>query len=46
MSVPLLSIKIDVDTDRGTRIGVPNLLALFEEFDISLYLRKDQGKPC
>jgi peptidoglycan/xylan/chitin deacetylase (PgdA/CDA1 family) len=30
----LLSIKIDVDTDRGTRIGVPNLLALFDEFDI------------
>jgi len=28
----LLSIKIDVDTDRGTRIGVPNLLALFDEF--------------
>ncbi len=29
-----LSIKIDVDTDRGTRIGVPNLLALFDEFGI------------
>lgn len=29
-----LSIKIDVDTDRGTRIGVPNLLKLFAEFDI------------
>jgi len=30
----LLSIKIDVDTDRGTRIGVPNLLALFDEFNV------------
>jgi undecaprenyl phosphate-alpha-L-ara4FN deformylase len=29
-----LAIKIDVDTDRGTRIGVPNLIALFDEFDI------------
>ncbi len=29
-----LSIKIDVDTDRGTRIGVPNLLALFDEFGV------------
>ncbi len=29
-----LSIKIDIDTDRGTRIGVPNLLALFDEFNI------------
>lgn len=29
-----LSIKIDVDTDRGTRIGVPNLLKLFAEFEI------------
>ena len=27
-----LAIKIDVDTDRGTRIGVPNLLDLFDEF--------------
>jgi undecaprenyl phosphate-alpha-L-ara4FN deformylase len=34
MSNPILSIKIDVDTDRGTRIGVPNLLALFDEFGI------------
>ncbi|MFA5072445.1 MAG: polysaccharide deacetylase family protein [Nitrospirota bacterium] len=31
---PLLAIKVDVDTDRGTRIGVPNLLALFHEFGI------------
>jgi len=31
---PILAIKIDVDTDRGTRIGVPNLLGLFDEFGI------------
>src|SRR5579872_4299441 len=29
-----LAIKIDVDTDRGTRIGVANLLKLFTEFNI------------
>ena len=29
-----LAIKIDVDTERGTRIGVPDLLKLFEEFKI------------
>jgi peptidoglycan/xylan/chitin deacetylase (PgdA/CDA1 family) len=29
-----LSIKVDVDTDRGTRIGVPNLLSLFDEFNV------------
>ena len=34
MNHPLLAIKIDVDTDRGTRIGVPNLLDLFDEFGI------------
>jgi len=34
MTTPLLAIKIDVDTDRGTRIGVPNLVALFDEFGI------------
>ncbi len=34
MSELTLSIKIDVDTDRGTRIGVPNLLSLFDEFGI------------
>ncbi len=34
MPTPLLSIKVDVDTDRGTRIGVPNLIALFDEFNI------------
>jgi undecaprenyl phosphate-alpha-L-ara4FN deformylase len=34
MSQTLLAIKVDVDTDRGTRIGIPNLLALFDEFGI------------
>jgi peptidoglycan/xylan/chitin deacetylase (PgdA/CDA1 family) len=34
MTPPLLAIKVDVDTDRGTRVGVPNLLALFDEFNI------------
>jgi undecaprenyl phosphate-alpha-L-ara4FN deformylase len=34
MNSSLIAIKVDVDTDRGTRIGVPNLLALFEEFGI------------
>jgi undecaprenyl phosphate-alpha-L-ara4FN deformylase len=34
MPVPLLAIKVDVDTDRGTRIGIPNLIALFDEFGI------------
>jgi undecaprenyl phosphate-alpha-L-ara4FN deformylase len=34
MTTPTLSIKVDVDTDRGTRIGVPNLLALFDEFNV------------
>lgn len=29
-----LAIKVDVDTDRGTRIGVPNLLRAFEEFSV------------
>lgn len=29
-----LALKIDVDTDRGTRIGVPNLLNLFKELNI------------
>lgn len=29
-----LAIKIDVDTDRGTRIGVENLLQLFAELEI------------
>ncbi len=29
-----LAIKIDVDTERGTRIGIPNLLKLFDELKI------------
>jgi peptidoglycan/xylan/chitin deacetylase (PgdA/CDA1 family) len=29
-----LALKIDVDTDRGTRIGVPNLLQDLQEFDL------------
>ncbi|MDA8390660.1 MAG: polysaccharide deacetylase family protein [Gammaproteobacteria bacterium] len=29
-----LAIKIDVDTDRGTRIGVPRLVGLLNEFGI------------
>lgn len=36
MNNPLLGIKVDVDTDRGTRIGVPNLLHIAKEFDIKL----------
>lgn len=31
----ILAIKIDVDTDRGTRIGVANLLKLFAEFNLT-----------
>ncbi len=34
MSETALAVKIDVDTDRGTRIGVPNLLALFRELGV------------
>lgn len=34
MVSPTLVLKIDVDTERGTRIGVPNLLKLFAELDI------------
>jgi len=30
-----LCIKVDVDTERGTRIGVPNLGKLFKELDIN-----------
>ena len=30
----IIAIKIDVDTERGTRIGVPNLLQLFKQLDI------------
>ena len=29
-----LALKVDVDTDRGTREGVPNLVADFEEFAV------------
>lgn len=29
-----LAIKVDVDTDRGTRIGVPNLLRLFDQHGV------------
>ncbi|MCX7337902.1 MAG: polysaccharide deacetylase family protein [Alphaproteobacteria bacterium] len=29
-----LGLKIDVDTERGTRIGVPRLLSLFKDFGI------------
>ncbi len=29
-----LAIKVDVDTDRGTRIGVPNLVNLFKQYNI------------
>lgn len=34
MTNKILAIKIDVDTDRGTRIGVPNLLKLFSDLNI------------
>lgn len=34
MPEKILALKIDVDTDRGTRIGVPNLLKLFAEYNI------------
>jgi len=34
MPETILAIKVDIDTDRGTRIGVPNLLSLFDEFDV------------
>lgn len=34
MTDKIVAIKIDVDTDRGTRIGVPNLLMLFSELQI------------
>ena len=35
MTDTVLAIKVDVDTDRGTRIGVPKLLALLHELNIS-----------
>ena len=34
MADPVLAIKVDVDTERGTRIGVPNLLRLFDELGV------------
>jgi undecaprenyl phosphate-alpha-L-ara4FN deformylase len=34
MSDITLAIKIDVDTERGTRLGVPAMLQLFAELDI------------
>ncbi|MBI3392096.1 MAG: 4-deoxy-4-formamido-L-arabinose-phosphoundecaprenol deformylase [Nitrospirae bacterium] len=34
MDGPLLAIKVDVDTDRGTRIGVPNLAGLFRALGV------------
>jgi undecaprenyl phosphate-alpha-L-ara4FN deformylase len=34
MSTPVLAIKVDVDTDRGTRLGVPSLLALLGDFGV------------
>lgn len=30
----IIAIKIDVDTERGTRIGVPNLIQLFKQLNI------------
>jgi undecaprenyl phosphate-alpha-L-ara4FN deformylase len=30
----ILALKVDVDTDRGTRLGVPALHALLEEFSV------------
>lgn len=32
----VMAIKVDVDTERGTRLGVPNLLRLFEKYAISV----------
>lgn len=34
MSAIELAIKVDVDTERGTRVGVPALLRLFDELDV------------
>jgi len=31
-SMPVVALKVDVDTDRGTREGVPALVSLLEEF--------------
>jgi len=35
MAETLLAIKVDVDTDRGTRLGVPALLELFKSFGVT-----------
>ena len=45
MTDTLLAIKVDVDTDRGTRIGVPKLLALLHELNISATFLFSLG-PC
>lgn len=34
MEKPLLAIKVDIDTDRGTKIGVPALTQLFKAYQI------------
>lgn len=34
MNQPLLAFKVDIDTFEGTRIGIPNLLDIFRQFDI------------
>ena len=34
MTDTMLAVKVDVDTDRGTRVGVPSLLALLREFSL------------
>lgn len=34
MAEARLAIKVDVDTDRGTRLGVPSLLDLFDELKV------------
>ena len=34
MNNKIISLKIDVDTERGTRIGVANLIKLFEKYNI------------
>lgn len=31
---PIIALKVDVDTERGTREGVPRLVHLLEEFDV------------
>ena len=31
--MPVLALKVDVDTDRGTRLGVPALTTIFREFN-------------